>query len=393
MRGEENRRKEGHYSLPIKKFKYRNLTIALGELKCKWKEYLVIFLIFIFSTFLILLPMNMNNTIKSPSFLTYMGIGDSDIRIDVQYSENLAEQNKAIMAYLEKDPEIDKYALYQSGYVQSQNVEGDQEYIRVQNGDNAVFPLEYLEGTAPKKNNDMALSFMNADTLGKKVGDSITVTYQGKELTFHVCGIYQDITYSGKTAKAAIDFDSKDIQGYMIYLNVCDGIDIDKKIAEMRTALPDSKITPVDEFVFQTLSGIAENMSLVEGAAAAISFLLTILITIMFLQLITAREHSAIAIKKAIGFSTQDIRIQLGIRIFMIQFLAIIAGTFLANTLGEVIFAGMLSSVGVARIEMLVEPVFAYLLCPAAQIFVVVITVMFGTRMIRNYHIRDQIME
>ncbi len=393
IRGEEKIKKEGHYSLPSKGFKYRNLIMALGELKCKRKEYVVIFFIFVFSSFLILLPMNMNNTIDHPAFLTYMGIGESDIRIDVQYSEKLMEQKEAAMAYLEKDSEIDRYAVYQNGYVQSQNADGEWEYIRVQNGDNSFFPLEYLEGNAPEEKKDMALSYMNAVDLGKKTGDSITVTYQGKELIFRVCGIYQDITYGGKTAKAAIDFEITDIEGYMIYLDVWDGIDIDKKIAEMRTALPDSKITPVNEFVFQTLSGIVENMSLVEGSATVISLLLIILITIMFLQLITAREHSAIAIKKAIGFSTRDIRVQLGIRILMIQFLAILAGTILANTLGEVIFAGMLSSVGVAKIKMLVEPVRAYLLCPAVQLFAVIITVIIGTRMIRNYHIRDQIME
>ncbi|MDF2511992.1 MAG: transporter permease [Herbinix sp.] len=393
MRGEENIKKQGHYSLPAKGFKYRNLIMALGELKCKWKEYVVIFLIFVFSSFLILLPMNMNNTIDNPAFLTYMGIGESDIRIDIQYSENLMEQNEAAMAYLKEDSEIDRYAVYKNGYVESQNVDGEWEYIRVQNGDNSIFQLEYLEGNAPVNNSDMALSYMNAVDLGKKVGDHINVTYQGKELIFRVCGIYQDITYGGKTAKAAIDLDRKDIEGYMIYLNVSDGIDISKKITEMRAALPGSKITPVNDFVFQTLSGVTENMSLVEVVAIVISLLLTILITIMFLQLITAREHSAIAIKKAIGFSTRDIRIQLGIRILTIQFLAILVGTILANTLGEVIFAGMLSSVGVAKIEMLVEPVWAYLLCPAVQLIIVIITVIIGTKTIRTYHIRDQIME
>lgn len=393
MRGEEKIKKEGHYSFPSKGFQYRNLMIALGELKCKWKEYFVIFLIFALSSFLILLPMNMNNTIENPAFLTYMGIGESDIRIDVQYSEKLMEQKEAIMAYLEKDQEIESFADYQNAYVQSQNVDGESVYIRVQNGDNSVFPLKYLEGNAPEDINSMALSYMNAVELGKKVGDPITVTYQRDERNFRICGIYQDITYGGKTAKAAIEYDAKDIEGYMIYIDVRDGIDIDKKAAEMRAALPNSKITPVNEFVFQTLSGIVENMSLVEGVSVGISLLLVILITVMFLQLITAREHSAIAIKKAIGFSTRDIRIQLGIRILMIQFLSILIGTILANTLGEVIFAGMLSSVGVAKIEMLVEPIGAYLLCPAVELFVVVITVILGTRMIRNYHIRDQIME
>ncbi|MFA7550048.1 MAG: ABC transporter permease, partial [Sedimentibacter sp.] len=75
LRGDDRIKKERHYSLPIAGFKNRNLSIALGELKCKWKEYVVIFFVFIFSSFLILLPMNMKNTVENPSFMTYMGVG------------------------------------------------------------------------------------------------------------------------------------------------------------------------------------------------------------------------------------------------------------------------------------------------------------------------------
>jgi putative ABC transport system permease protein len=393
MRGEEGIKKEGHYALPSRGLKHRNLTIALGELKCKWKEYTVIFLVFVFSSFLILLPMNMKNTIENPSFITYMGVAECDIRIDIQYSGKLAEQKKTAASYLKNDSEIEKYAIYRNGYVQFQNGDGEWEYIRVESGDASVFPLQYLEGRAPEDSKDMALSYLNATELGKKVGDSLTVIYQGKELLFTICGIYQDITYGGKTAKAAIDFDENDVEVYIVYLDVSDGVTIEKKTDELRSILTDSKVTPISEFVNQTLGDITDNMSLVENVSIVISLLLIMLITVMILQLITAREHSAIAIKKAIGFSNRDIRIQFGIRILMIQFVAIVVGTVLANFLGEVIFGWMLASMGAAKITMLVEPVTAYVFCPAAQLIVVFITVIAGTKVVRQYHIRNQIME
>jgi len=72
---------------------------------------------------------------------------------------------------------------------------------------------------------------------------------------------------------------------------------------------------------------------------------------------------------------------------------AIVVGTVLANTLGESIFGLMLSSMGASKITMLVEPVTAYLISPMVQMFVVFITVIIGTKVVRNYHIRNQIME
>lgn len=393
MRSEEKIKKEGHYSLPSSGLKYRNFSIAIGELKCKWKEYFVIFFVFLFSTFLILFPMNMKNTIENPSFITYMGVGDCDIRIDIQYSEKLEVQKNVARSYLDNDSEIEKYAVYQNGHIQFQNADGEWEYIRVENGDASVFPLVYLEGSPPNESKEMALSYLNASQFRKEVGDLVTVIYKEEELLFTVCGIYQDITYGGKTAKATIDFDENDVEGYNIYLDVRDGVMISEKTEALRSILTDSKITPISEFVSQTLGGISDSMSMVEGVAIGISLLLTILITVMFLQLLTAREHSAIAIKKAIGFSNKDIRIQFGIRILIIQSVAIIVGTVLAKFLGEVIFGWMLSSMGASKITMLVEPITAYLLCPAVQLLVVFVTVIVGTKVIKNYHIRDQIIE
>jgi putative ABC transport system permease protein len=210
---------------------------------------------------------------------------------------------------------------------------------------------------------------------------------------FTVSGIYQDITYGGKTARAAIDFNENDVEVYIIYLVVKDGVNVEEKTGELRRILTDSKVTPVSEFISQTLGGITDNMSLVEAAAIIISLMLIMLITVMVLQLITAREHSAIAVKKAMGFSNRDIRVQLGTRILVIQLMAIILGTVLANSLGEGIFGLMLSSMGVSKITMLVKPVTAYLICPAAELFAVFITVIMSTKVVRDYHIRDQIME
>lgn len=393
MRGKDRIKKEGRYSLPNKGMKNSNLTIALGELKCKWKEYFVIFLVFIFSSFLILLPMNIKNTIENPSFITYMGVGECDIRIDIQYSEKLTEQKDEVISYLENDSEIDKYAIYQNGYVEFQSEDGEREYIRVENGDEYIFPLEYLKGNPPVKKTDIALSYLNASELGKGIGDSMTVFYKGKELPYTVSGIYQDITYGGKTAKAAINFDEKDVEVYIVYLDVNDGVSIERKTEELRNILTDSKITPISEFISQTLGSITDNLGLVQGVAILIALLLNMLITVMILQLITAREHSAIAIKKAIGFSNKDIRIQLGIRILIIQLISVIVGTLLANNLGEKIFGLMLSSMGASKIVILVEPISAYLILPAVQLIAVLATIIVGTKVVKNYHIRDQIME
>lgn len=393
LRGAGGRRREGHYTLPSSGLKHPNLTIALGELTCKWREYGVILLVFIFAAFLMLLPMNMKQTIQDPSFITYMGVGESDIRIDIQYSPQLTQQQERVLAILENDPDIEKYAIYKNGYVQAENDQGEGVNIRVESGDESVFPLVYLAGQAPVGKNEIALSSMNAAELGKKVDDALAVVYGDETMNFNVVGIYQDITYGGKTAKAAIDFNNEDVEAYILYLSLAEGVDLALKTNELREGLPDIKVTPVPSFIAQTLGGIVDNLSQVEAAAMVIALMISALITVMFLKLVMAREHSAIAVKKAIGFTTRDIRIQLAIRILAIQGLGILVGTVLANTLGEAIFSLMLSSMGATRMTLLIQPLKAYLICPAVQLLVVVVAVIGVTRAVKQYHIKEQIME
>ncbi|WP_312653315.1 ABC transporter permease [Proteiniclasticum sp.] len=210
LRGKESMRKEGHFKLPRQGLRFKNLSIALGELKCKWKEYIVLFFVFLFSSFLILLPMNMKNTVENASFMTYMGVGESDIRIDIQFTDQLTEERDKALLHLEKDPDITKYSVYQNGYVEYENQEGDWEYLRVENGDGSVFPLEYMDGHAPDQSEEIAVSSLYASESGMDIGDSMKVGYREEVREFRISGIYQDVTYGGRTAKADIDFDEKE---------------------------------------------------------------------------------------------------------------------------------------------------------------------------------------
>ena len=67
--------------------------------------------------------------------------------------------------------------------------DGSEERIKVELGDHSVFPLTYSEGRAPAAENEIALSVMNANEMGKKVGDVIPVMIEGQEKNLTVSGI------------------------------------------------------------------------------------------------------------------------------------------------------------------------------------------------------------
>ena len=53
----------------------------------------------------------------------------------------------------------------------------------------------------------------------------------------------------------------------------------------------------------------------------------------------------------------------------------------------------LLSSMGASKIIMLIQPLKSYVISPVTQLLVVFITVILGSKVVRSFHIRDQIME
>ena len=69
-----------------------------------------------------IVPINMYNTMNSPEFSTYMGIGKSDMRIDLRRTDSITEDSKKLQEELKNDREIEKPAAYITSSYQVKNV-------------------------------------------------------------------------------------------------------------------------------------------------------------------------------------------------------------------------------------------------------------------------------
>ena len=166
----------------------------------------------------------MYNTMNSPEFSTYMGIGKSDMRIDLRRTDHITEDFNKLQEELKNDRDIEKHAAYITSSYQVKNAEGAWDYINIETGDFSVFPLNYLEGSAPDREGEISLSHANAseDGLNKKVGDEVVVKVGETEKTLKVSGIYQDVTNGGKTAKAhtSLSVNEEAVLWYVVYMDV-----------------------------------------------------------------------------------------------------------------------------------------------------------------------------
>lgn len=373
--------KNPKYYFPLLKNRFMSTNIYMG-IRDVWKRFrLYRLLLFIFTVimFIVILPLNVFNTMNSPDFSTYMGIGKSDMRIDLRKSETISEDFLKLQEDLRNDSEIQKSAAYVTCYYQAKNPEGSWDYISIETGDFSIFQLNYLEGRAPISDGEISLSFANASTdgLDKKLGDEVIVLVNGVEKTLKVSGIYQDITNGGKTAKAhtSLGLNEEAILWYIVYIDVATGVDIKSKMDFYQNAYATAQVNDIQEYTRQTLGNLIDQMGLVVIAGMTIALIIATLITALFLKMLLSKDMSQIAIMRSMGVTSRKIKQQYMAGTLVILAFGIIFGVLASTFLGEFMVSLAMSSMGAARIQFVDIAWQTWLVCPLVMFAVVGSTV------------------
>ncbi|MCC0650678.1 FtsX-like permease family protein [Clostridioides sp. ZZV15-6598] len=368
--------KRNRYNIKLYKSKITNVNFFLGlnEVTGRFTIYSLLCFVYAVCIFLMIVPLNFLNTIQSPEFITYMGAGQSDIRIDLQQTSETQNHLDSILKVIESDNDIEKYASFITSSYKIVNPDGTIENMKIENGDFSTFPLEYVKGSAPTNENEIALSVINSDELGKSVGDNVSIfSEEDNELILTVSGIYQDVTYGGKTAKAMLPCKRDTILWYIINLNMKPGVNLTDKLDQYRMNCYPAKVTNMDDYVSQTLGSVISQLRLVITLAVILSVSISGFITAMFFKMLIAKDTSQIAIMLSLGFSTKNIRTQYIVRALLVLTVGIILGIIASNTIGQKI-AGLLLS-GISNLQFITNPLIVYIICPITLIITVSVAI------------------
>ncbi|MDR0268048.1 ABC transporter permease [Paenibacillus sp.] len=370
-----------------------NIFLGVKDVLARKKLYATMLAVLMILAFIIIVPQNLHNTISSKSFIKYMGIGNSDMRIDIQQTDNMPEKAAEIIKTMSSDSTISKYAVFTTKTFKAKTEEGSEERLKIELGDHSIFPVEYSEGRAPAKEGEIALSVMNAGELGKKVGEIITLVIEGKEKNFAVSGIYSDITNGGKTAKAVFTDHLANIMWYVICAELSDPSLIASKVSEYADRFDYAKVSDIDEYMAQTFGSTIRSVGKASKAAIAVALVITVLVTLLFMKLLVAKDRYSIAVMRAFGFTNSDIKAQYVSRSVFVLIIGIVLGTLLANTLGEMLAGAAISSFGASKFHFTVNPLSAYLFSPLLMIGSVLIATIIGTSGAGQIKISEHIKE
>ncbi|MFU1795263.1 FtsX-like permease family protein [Paenibacillus azoreducens] len=370
-----------------------NIFLGVKDVLARKKLYATMLAVLMISAFIIIVPQNLHNTISSKSFIKYMGIGNSDMRIDIQQTDNMPEKAAEIIKTMSSDSAVSKYAVLTTKTFKTKTTDGSEERLKIELGDHSIFPLEYSEGRAPAAEDEIALSAMNANELSKKVGETITLVIEGKEKNLTVSGIYSDITNGGKTAKAVFTDHSANTMWYVIYAELSDPILIGSMVSEYAKRFDYAKVSDIDEYMAQTYGSTISSVGKASKSAIVVALIITVLVTLLFMKMLVAKDRYSIAVMKAFGFTNSDMKAQYVSRSVFVLIVGIVLGTLLANTLGEMIAGAAISSFGASKFHFTVNPLSAYLFSPLLMIGSVLIATIIGTSGAGRIKISEHIKE
>lgn len=375
--------------LSLCKAKIINTNIFLGirDVFHRFKMFWLLCFVFFICTFIIIVPLNFLNTIQSPVFITYLGIGQSDIRIDLRQSENMTQRFNNMIRYIEKDNDITAFSPIVTSRFEVEDSDGVQINLNVETGDFTIFPLEYLVGTAPVQDNEIALSYLNAKDLQKEVGDTLYLVVGDQTKEMVVSGIYQDLTNGGHTAKAALPPNYEAVLWFTVSLNVKSNINT--KVKEYTEAFYPARVTHSSLYLSQTMGDTIAQLGLFTLLTIVIALFVSMLITSLFLKMMIAKDFSQIAIMKGIGFSLKDIRVQYITKALLVLNVGIILGTVFSNTIGQSLVSAIWSFMGASKIRFVINPVQAYILFPLALMIAVSFTTLINTSQIKKSSIAE----
>lgn len=340
-------------------------------------------------TFLMVLPLNVFTTFSSPSFVTYLGTGVADLRLELRTPQAVTAA-PAVASALANDPDVERFTHLVAVRYEVATAEGEWEDLVVESGDHCAFPLSYLDGEAPDSPGEVALSSLAADGAGASVGGTVTLRGTGGGVELTVTGVYQDLMNGGRTAKALLPGEGERVVWHTMIATVADGADplaVGNRIA---AAHPGVQSIPMSEYVQQTLGEVNGLLGMLAWVAAAVAVALAFLIAVLFARMVIARDTSQIAIQRSLGIPDAAIRTQYLTRFLAVLLAGVLLGTLLVATLGQALVSGVVGrTLGAPAIGFEVSPLLAYVAFPLLLALAVTAAVVLATRTFRSTTITD----
>ena len=339
---------------------------ALKTILSHKKLYLTMLFIVSLISLLILLPASLYSTVMDKNFIQYLGAGQADVLIDISQTEDIDTKTAQLLKELQADKDIAEINQYQSQNFSYQDQQGQTQQLRVTLGNHAGFPVKYSQGRYPKNEHEIALSKLKAEELKLKVGDSLTLTVDGQARKLKVVGIYSDLTYGGKTAKAVFKTKQTQTLNSLTTIRLKKASNKAQKINEWKKRYSNYKLTDVEDFFHQTFDDTLAMLRLIQISVFWTGLGIVFILMTLFVYMIFTKDQADLALYRMLGFGSERLRSHYLLAVCFILMLALSIANLLLLSLGQEVCSLLLSSFGISKLQLIINKSLTFLWTPLA---------------------------
>lgn len=229
---------------------------------------------------------------------------------------------------------------------------------------------EYLEGSVPQNENEIAITKQVAEKTGAKIGDKLTIHFGDEEKEMLVVAYYQSMTNMGNTIRLHNDVkmgDEVTASGWMTRQILFTDSPSEQQIQERKQKIsklyPDDKVLDAKEFCVETM-GAKDMVEQLTQILLGVIFVVIMLMVLLMERTFVADEVGQIAILKAIGFKNTRIIQWHALRFGIIAFLSVLAAAALSIPVTKLCIAPVFEMMGNVKVDFVFDKLQLFLIYP-----------------------------
>lgn len=385
--------------------KNANVFMAINDILCEFKKYVILFATSIIGIWLVIMPVNTVNTLGSDKVIPWFGMVKSDMyMVDSERMQEIigTGDKKVYLKYLQeiKDKltgggiEVERVFSEASFRMKIRYEDVSYTSMALQGINTTTDEYEYIEGIAPLKENEVAITHVIADIIDARIGDTVYITVADDEVPFVVTAIYQSLNNLGEgirfTTECQLDY-SRLSGSFGINIDLVDSSEenLESSINKAREIFKGAQVYDAAEYLDSILG---ETLGMIDDVKVIILVVVTIiniLVVVLMQKIFITKEKGQIAMLKAIGFNKRALYSWQLRRIGIVLVLGVLLGTITSELFTKLTSGLVFKFMGCKSIEFYINPLEVYMLYPVSLIVVTLIVCCLSIRKIRKINVQE----
>lgn len=365
-----------------------NLYMAINDMLSAPKKFITIIISLFVCLTLVLGIVITTDTMKSKNLVSTFST-ESDVYFtpgDTSYIGNISETTKEGFEQSLKEHEklFKENGMPCIGRVElqfSKNVifNGNKYNIRTLQGLNTKeSEYSYIEGIAPKYDNEVAITDVISNKIGVKIGDKVIIEDSIGKKEYIVTAYFQSLNNLGEVIRIPNKTESsfKDLAGTgWFQIDFTDNPskeEIDKRIEKIKKLVDSDDVYDAAGMVVHNI-GVVPTMEAVQYLLLAITIVVILFVVLLMELSFVTSEKSQIALLKALGFKNSQVIKWHIYRFVLVTIITEILAILLAGPITKLWCNQVFGMMGAHDITYLINPVHIYLLYPGIVLVATII--------------------